>query len=156
MKSRFLLAFLCLGFASPVAGQSNPPPLTAADEVAIRAALEEWCAAALAGDLERWSSVYSPQGIEVFESGQSNVSRANIAVRVRGFFANGKFTRCVNNVSAIQGTGNTAVMVHAMEQDWVNTESQQATKYAYNNWTLLKKETDGKWRILVTHWVARR
>ena len=153
MYPKLLLPVFLLCFAVPVDAQLSETPLSQEDNSGIRAVWQEWCDAALAGDLDRFAGVYSDHAVEVFASGRSNISRANIAVRVRPWFENGTFTSCVNEIELLEGADGTAFVVGANTQSWVNSQSQSTTEYANTLWSMMKKESDGEWRFLVMHWV---
>jgi uncharacterized protein (TIGR02246 family) len=152
MNPKLLLPVFLSCFAVPAGAQLSETPLPQEDVSAIRAVWQEWCDAALAGDLDRFARVYSDHAVEVFASGQSNTSRANVAVRARPWFVNGTFTSCANDISLLEGAGGTAFAVAANTQSWVNSQSQRTTEYVFTLWSMMKKESDGEWRFLVMHW----
>jgi uncharacterized protein (TIGR02246 family) len=152
MNPKLLLPVFLLCFAVPVGAQLSETPLSQEDISGIRGVWQEWCDAALAGDLDRFAGVYSDHAVEVFASGQSNTSRANVAVRARPWFVNGTFTACDNDIKLLEGAAGNAFVVAANTQSWVN-RSQRTTEYVFTLWSMMKKESDGEWRFLVMHWV---
>jgi ketosteroid isomerase-like protein len=116
MNPKLLLPVFLSCFAVPASAQLSETPLPQEDASAIRAVWQEWCDAALAGDLDRFAGVYSDHAVEVFTSGQSNTSRANVAVRARPWFVNGTFTSCNNDIELLEGAGGTAFTVAANTQ----------------------------------------
>lgn len=149
MKTHLLLTLTFLLCSAPLAGQD-----TQQDLADVAAVWQEWCDAALAGDLDRWTNVYSDHAVEVFGSGQSNVSKANIAVRVRSWFENGRFTACANDVIQAHGAESVAFAQVRNTQTWVNSSTQRSIDYAFTLWGMMTREADGNWRILVIHWKA--
>ena len=148
---RLALAVLALGV--PAAAQAQLPSLPDADMRAIEATLDEWCDAALAGDLERFSATYTAQAVEIMQSGRANVSQASVKIRVAPWFQNGTFTRCVNTVASVQGTGGVAQVLASTDQGWVNTATGVETDYAFHWAVMMEKEADGAWRIATMKWM---
>lgn len=147
-----LAAVVLAGSALPASAQTTPEPLSDSDIAAVEGVLQAWCDAALDNDLERFAEPYSEHAVEIFQTGRSNVSRANIIDRVQPWFYNGAFTQCENRVLSIEGAGDLALALISNTQQWKDASNGTVTDYAFNFGVVLKEEADGMWRILALHW----
>jgi ketosteroid isomerase-like protein len=88
-----LLGALALaGCATEAPAPVEPPDNRAADEAAIRAALDEWAAAAQAKDAQKFASFYAADGILMLEQAPDAVGMAALKEDTAGMMGDPNFS----------------------------------------------------------------
>jgi len=138
----------CLGFAlaltavaSLSACHAPPSDITEADVAAIRAAIDTYVSAALAGDWEKWGTVLAPDYIQM-PPGQPSVVGREAAVASQK--TSGKLSSFTVAVDEIAGQGNLAYARGTYAE--AGTLADGSSFSDHGKWLqILRRQPDGTW-----------
>lgn len=137
--------------AQRTSGRIKYPNISEQDKEEIKKAVSGIADAYLKSSADAFLSYFSDQGIEIFADQTVNVGAPNIRVRLTNQFKNmGSFSRYINTVDYIEGLGPIAIARGKSENTFKSFSTNETTDSKRDFTFLFHKQTDGKWKILVT------
>jgi ketosteroid isomerase-like protein len=94
---------------------------------------------------------FSEHSVEIFANQRVNVGLPNLRKRVSNMFKNGSFTKEDYTIKGINGAGPIAVAYGNNDFIWKESASGKETERRENAIFMLRKQSDGDWQILATH-----
>lgn len=134
-------------------------PLSSDDKTSINSLLTSWDRTLKVGEpltestIDKFSTLYSPQAVEIFSNLVSNVGLPNLQARWRHFLGATMETNSLNTI-AVEGVGRKAVAWGIGNQNFYLKDSDELRKSEFPWVMILTKEPDDAWRILALHWGA--
>jgi uncharacterized protein (TIGR02246 family) len=137
------------GCAAEAPPPVEPPDTRAADEAAIRAALDEWVAAAEAKDAERFASFYTEDGILMLEQAPDAVGMAALKEDTAGMMGDPHFSLSfAPDEVVVARSGDLAYDVGSYTLTVSDPAGDPMTiKGRYVD--VWKKDASGQWKVVV-------
>ena len=115
------------------------------DEKQIRVLIDLWCEASAAGDLAAQFNLMTPD-VVFLTPGRAPMRREEFAAQFRAAIEVVTI-QCRSNVQEITITGDLAVCWNLLEVSFTPIEGGETRKHAGNVLTVVRRGTDGQWRI---------
>ena len=115
------------------------------DKQQIRALIDRWCEASAAGDLTAQYNLMTPD-VVFLTPGRAPMRREEFAVNFRAM-VDIVTIHCRSNIQEITINGDLAVCWNLLEVSFTPIEGGETRKHAGNVLTVLRRGTDGQWRI---------
>lgn len=107
------------------------------------------------GNLDDVMKPYSDQAIEIWDNQVANVGLANMKARVEDMFTEIAFTKEDYMIESIEGVGKIAVVYGREDTSIKNIKSGKEESRQGNALFLLRKQSNGNWKILADHFYER-
>jgi uncharacterized protein (TIGR02246 family) len=120
-------------------------PTDEQDAQQIRALIDAWCEASAAGDLIAQFNLMTPD-VVFLTSGRAPMRREEFAAGFRAMMEIATL-ECRSNIQEITVSGDLAICWNLLEVFITPTEGGETRKHAGNVLTVLRRGTDGQWRI---------
>ena len=127
------------------------PAPSEAEAAVIKEIILATLAASKEGDVDALLRDYADQSIEIFGDQRANIGLPNLRRRVSDMFRNGGFTKQDFTAQGIDGAGPIAITYGPNKYTWKNLASGKESERDENAIFLLRKQADGKWKILADH-----
>jgi uncharacterized protein (TIGR02246 family) len=149
-RSGLLIAALTLAAcAQPAPPAPTPAPDTrAADEAAIRAAVEQWSAAAQAKDAEKFASFYADDAVLMLEDSPDFRGKAAIGEAVAGMMQDPNFALSFNvDTVGVARSGDVAWESGTYTMTMSDAKKKPATEQG-SYLVVWHKQADGSWKVV--------
>ena len=120
-------------------------PTADQDAQQIRALIDAWCEASAAGDLTAQFNLMTPDVVFLTPS-RAPMRRDEFAAQFRAAIEVVTI-ECRSNVQEITVSGDLAICWNLLEVSFTPIEGGETRKHAGNVLTVLRRGTDGQWRI---------
>ena len=120
-------------------------PTDKQDEQKVRDLIDSWCEASAAGDLPAQFNLMT-EDVVFLTSGRAPMRREEFAAGFRAMMDIASI-QCRSNIQEITINGDLAVCWNLLEVSFTPIEGGETRKHAGNVLTVLRRGTDGQWRI---------
>jgi ketosteroid isomerase-like protein len=104
------------------------------------------------GNVDELLKDYSEQSIDIMGDQRANVGLPNIRKRFSNMFRDGSFAKISFSIESLNGTGPIAVAYTKNQFVWTESATEKETERKNTSIYLLRKNQDGKWKILANHY----
>lgn len=128
------------------------PKPSDSDATTIKAIISSCFEASKKSNVDELLKDYSEQSIDILGTQRANVGLPNIRKRFSNLFREGSFAKINFTIESVNGTGPIAVAYTKNEFVWKESASGNETERKNTSIYLMRKNQDGKWKILVNHY----
>jgi uncharacterized protein (TIGR02246 family) len=125
------------------------PDTRAADEAAIRAALEQWGAAARAKDAAAFTSFYAENAWLFLEAAPDSVGKAAIEATFRTLMQDPNFALSIHTSSIVVASSGDLAYERGSYELTLSDANQQPALQKGNYVTVWNKQADGTWKVVI-------
>jgi uncharacterized protein (TIGR02246 family) len=125
------------------------PDTRAADEAAIRAAVERWGAAARAKDAAAFTSFYAENAWLLLEASPDSVGKAAIGATIGAMMQDPNFALSIDSTSIVVARSGDVAYERGSYELTLSDANQRPAVQKGNYVVVWSKEADGTWKVAI-------
>jgi uncharacterized protein (TIGR02246 family) len=138
-----------VGCMQQTATPAAPPDTRAADEAAIRSAIEQWGAAARAKDAAAFTSFYAEGAWLLLEAAPDSVGKEAIGATIGALMQDPNFALSFDTASIVVARSGDVAYERGSYELTLSDANQRPAAQKGNYVVIWSKQADGRWKVAI-------